>query len=148
MAFRSDNEPTADSKLAGVAQLVVDGTDLVVHLTVREKIAGFHGDIRVPLTTIRSTSVPEYPWVALRGWRMAGIAFPGKIAVGTRRHGSGYDFTCVHKQERAVEIDVNSGRFSRFVISVPDSADAQEEADRIADAAGVARSKPQPSDTI
>ena len=100
-----------------MAQLLVDGTDLVVHLTVREKIAGFHGDIRVPLLTIRSTSVPEYPWVSLRGWRMAGFALAGKIAVGTRRHGSGYDFTCVHNQERAVQIDVSSGRFSRLVIS-------------------------------
>jgi hypothetical protein len=130
-----------------VAQLVVDGTDLVVHLTVREKIAGFHGDIRVPLSSIQSATVPEYPWMALRGWRMAGVAFPGRIAVGTRRHGTGYDFTCVHKQERAVQIDVNTGRFSRFVISVPDGVDAQEEADRVADAAGIARSRPQPGET-
>jgi hypothetical protein len=131
-----------------VAQLLVDGTDLVVHLTVREKIAGFHADIRVPLTAIRSTSVPQYPYVSLRGWRMAGIALPGKIAVGTRKHGGGFDFTCVHKQERAVQIDVTSGRFSRFVISVPDHLDAQDEADRIADAAGIARSRPEPSDTV
>jgi uncharacterized protein len=131
-----------------VAQLVVDGTDLVVHLTLREKIAGFHADIRIPITAIQSTSVPEYPWMSLRGWRMAGIALPGKIAVGTRRHGSGYDFSCVHKQESAVQLDCNSGRFSRFVISVPDSIDAQEEADRIADAAGIARSRPQPNDAV
>jgi hypothetical protein len=126
-----------------VAQLVVDGTDLVVRLTVREKIAGFHGDIRVPLSSIQSVSVPEYPWV-MRGWRMAGVAFPGRIAIGTRRHGTGYDFTCVRKQQRAVQIDATTGRFSRFVISVPDDMDAQDEADRIADAAGIARSRPQP----
>jgi hypothetical protein len=131
-----------------VAQLLVDGTDLVVHLTVREKIAGFHADIRIPLTAIRSTGVPQYPWVSLRGWRMAGIALPGKIAVGTRKHGSGFDFTCIHKQERVVQIDTTWGRFSRFVISVPDHVDAQDEADRIADAAGIARSRPEPSDSI
>jgi hypothetical protein len=131
-----------------VAQLVVDGTDLVVHLTLREKIAGFHADIRVPLTSIQSVSVPEYPWMALRGWRMAGVAFPGRIAVGTRKHGTGFDFTCVRKQERAVQIDATTGRFSRFVISVPDGVDAQGEADRIADAAGIARSRPQPGETV
>jgi len=128
--------------LGRVAQLLVEGTDLVVHLTVREKIAGFHADIRVPLSAIRSTSVPQYPWMALRGWRMAGVALPGKIAVGTRKHGTGFDFTCVRNQQRAVQIDANSGRFSRFVISVPDDVDAQDEADRIADAAGIARSQP------
>jgi len=122
--------------------MLVEGNDLVVHLRMREKIAGFHTDIRVPLSAIRSTSVPQYPWMALRGWRMAGVAIPGKIAVGTRRHGTGYDFTCVHNQQRAVQIDANSGRFSRFVISVPDDIDAQGEADRIADAAGIARSQP------
>ncbi|HUJ66772.1 MAG TPA: hypothetical protein VLX59_14600 [Acidimicrobiales bacterium] len=125
-----------------MAQLLVEGTDLVVHLTMREKIAGFHADIRVPLSAIRTTSVPQYPWMALRGWRMAGVALPGKIAVGTRKHGTGFDFTCVRNQQRAVQIDVNSGRFSRFVISVPDDIDAQDEADRIADAAGIARSQP------
>jgi hypothetical protein len=131
-----------------VAQLVVDGTDLVVHLTLREKIAGFHADIRVPLSSIQSASVPEYPWMALRGWRMAGVAFPGRIAVGTRKHGTGFDFTCVRKKERAVQIDATTGRFSRFVISVPDDVDAQDEADRIADAAGIARSRPQPGQTF
>jgi hypothetical protein len=131
-----------------VAQLVVDGADLVVHLSTREKIGGVHGDIRVPLTAIRSASVPRYPWLALRGWRMAGVGIPGRIALGTRRHGSGYDFCCVRKQERAVQVDVNYGRYSRFVISVPDGVDAQEQADRIADSAGIARSGPAPDDPI
>jgi hypothetical protein len=131
-----------------VAQLVVEGTDLVVRLSWREKIGGVHGDIRVPLSAVQSASVPEYPWMALRGWRMAGVGIPGRIALGTRRHGSGYDFCCLRKQQRAVQVDVNHGRFSRFVISVPDGVDAQEEADRIADSAGIARSGPTPGDRV
>jgi len=45
-------------------------------------------------------------------------------------------------------VEVNYGRFSRFVISVPDGVDAQDEADRIADSAGIARSSPAPDDPI
>lgn len=120
--------------------MVVDGTDLVVHLTWAEKIGGFHTDIRVPLTAIYAVEAMEKPpWLELRGWRMTGFSFPGRIALGTRKHGAGFDFTVVKKSAPVVQIDANTGRFSRFVISVPEGADLQSEADRVADAAGIAR---------
>ncbi|MGH9057512.1 MAG: hypothetical protein ACRDYY_16885 [Acidimicrobiales bacterium] len=123
-----------------MAQLRIVQGDLIVHLTPGEKIAGLHGDVRVPLSAIASVSVPPTTWLALRGWRMAGTGIPGFIAVGTRRHGSGYDFTAVHGQRPAVEVELNSGRFERLLISVDAGLDAQAEADRIADAAGIRRS--------
>ena len=74
---------------------------------------------------------------------MAGTAMRGVIALGTWRHGAaGYDFNVVRNQLEAVQVDVNSGRFSRFIVCVPDGATAQSEADRIADAAGIARGRP------
>jgi hypothetical protein len=125
-----------------VAQLLVDGGDLVVVLTRGEKVWGFHGDIRVPLTSLQSVTVPSSPWLALRGWRMAGTGIRGRIALGTWRHGKGYDFNVVRRQRPAVQIDLSpTGRFSRFLIAVPDGLDADAEADRIAGAAGIARPK-------
>jgi len=38
-----------------------------------------------------------------------------------------------------VQIEVNTGRFQRFLISVPNGVDVDSEANRIADAAGIAR---------
>jgi hypothetical protein len=125
-----------------MAELIVDDADLVVHLTLGEKIRGFRGDIRVPLTFIYAVAPDPKPWLALRGWRMAGISFPGHSAAGTRRHGDGYDFCVLHRDWPAVRVDLRRGRFSRFVIYVPEGGDPQAEAARIAAAAGIAPSAP------
>jgi hypothetical protein len=124
-----------------VAQLLVEGGELVVHLTRREKAWGFHGDVRVPLSAVRSVSAPDNAWAQLRGWRMAGTGIPGLIALGTRRHGDGYDFTAVRRQRPAVQVDLNGPpRWQRLLVSMDDGVDASVEADRIAAAAGIGRS--------
>jgi hypothetical protein len=125
-----------------MAELIIDDRDLVVHLTLGEKILSFHGDIRVRLSAILSVAPDPKPWLGLRGWRMAGLTFPGYKALGTRRHGDGYDFCVLHRDGPAVRVNVTSGRFSRFIVSVPEGGDAEAEAARIAAAAGIAPSAP------
>jgi hypothetical protein len=129
-----------------MAELLVDDGDLVVKLTLGEKVWGLSRDIRVPFTAVRSISVPAYKWMALRGWRMTGVRVTGRFSYGTFRHGAGYDFGIIHRQGDALQIDVGTGRFSRLVVSVPETVDAQAEADRLADSAGIARSKPSKTD--
>jgi hypothetical protein len=127
-----------------MAELIIEDWDLVVRLTLGEKIWGLHGDIRVRLPSVASVAADPQPWLGLRGWRMAGISFPGRAAYGTRRHGSGYDFCILHRDRPAVRVDLGSGsgRFSRLVISVPGGGDAEAEAARIAAAAGISPSEP------
>ena len=125
-----------------MAELIVDDKDLVVHLTLGEKIWSLHGDIRVRLSAIVSVAPDPKPWLGLRGWRMAGVTFPGHAALGTRRNGDGYDFCILHRDRPAVRVEVTSGRFSRFIISVPEGGDAEAEAARIAAAAGITPSTP------
>ena len=125
-----------------MAELIINDKDLVVHLTLGEKIWSFHGDIRVRLSAIVSVAPDPQPWLTLRGWRMAGISFTGFAVLGTRRHGDGYDFCILHRDRPAVRVDVTSGRFSRFVISVPEGGDPESEAARIAAAVGITPSAP------
>ena len=127
-----------------MAELIIDDWDLVVRLTLREKIWGLHGDIRVRLPSVAAVAADPQPWLGLRGWRMAGIAFVGRAVYGTRRHGTGYDFCILHGDRPAVRVDMapDSGRFSRFVISVPEGVDPEAEAAKIATAAGIAPSEP------
>jgi hypothetical protein len=125
-----------------MAELIVDDRDLVVHLTLGEKIWSFHGDIRVPLSSIVRVAPDPKPWLGLRGWRMAGVSFPGHASLGTRRHGDGYDFCILHRDRPAVQLDLRPRRFSRLVICVPEGTDPQAEAARIAAAAGIAPSAP------
>jgi len=42
-----------------MAELEVDGGDLVLHLSGVEKAESVHGDLRVPLSAIRSVEVLE-----------------------------------------------------------------------------------------
>lgn len=133
----------ADARILDqMAELIVDNKDLVVHLTLGEKIWGFHGDIRVRLSSITFVAPDPKPWMGLRGWRMAGVSFAGHTVLGTRRHGDGYDFCILHRNRPAVQVDLASGRFSRLVICVPEGADPEAEAARIAAAAGIAPSAP------
>ena len=94
-----------------MAELIVDDWDLVVRLTLGEKIWGFHGDIRVRLPSIVSVAPDPKPWLGLRGWRMAGVSFTGIAVLGTRRHGDGYDFCVLHRDWLAVRVDLATGTF-------------------------------------
>jgi hypothetical protein len=125
-----------------MAELTVDGEHLVVRLTLGEKIGGFHGDIRVRLSSVVSVAPDPKPWLGLRGWRMAGVSFVGHAVLGTRRHGDGYDFCILHRDRPAVRVDLRSGRFSRLVICVPEGGDPETEAARIAAAARIVPSAP------
>jgi hypothetical protein len=123
-----------------VAELVVEGSDLVLHMPLRQKILGFHGDIRVPLSAVRRAKAVDNPWMTLRGRRMAGTALRGVAAVGTWIHGNReYDFCVLRRERAAVLVEVNAGRFCRFLVGVPDRVDATVEAERVAKAAGVSR---------
>jgi hypothetical protein len=124
-----------------MAELIVDNQDLVVRLTLGEKIWGFHGDVRARLSSIVSVAPDPQPWLGLRGWRMAGVSLGGH-AMGTRRHGTGYDFCILRGARPAVRVDLASGRFSRLVICVPEGGDPEAEAARIAAAAGITPSAP------
>lgn len=122
-----------------MAELRVDGGDLVLHLTPGQKVLGFHGDITVPLTAVREVRPVGKPWLALRGRRMAGTAMRGVVAMGTWTHGDRrYDFCVLRRMQSAVQVDLNGGRFDRFLVGVPEGADPGAEARRIAGAAGIA----------
>lgn len=121
-----------------MAELTVDGSHLVLRLTPLQKVASFHSDIRVPLTAVRSVSADEKPWLTLRGRRMAGTVLRGVVAMGTWTHSGGdFDFCVLRGGNAAIQVDLNTGRFSRYLVGAPDLATAQEMAARLAEAAGI-----------
>jgi hypothetical protein len=120
-----------------MATLRVDEDDLVLDLSWREKVAGFHGSVRSPLSWVRSVRVVSDPWLVMRGWRMAGIAIPRAFAFGTRRHGDGYDFTVVRSGRPTVHVELSEGRFQWLMVSADDSEEAAARAAEVAAAAGI-----------
>jgi hypothetical protein len=122
--------------LTGMANLVIEDGELWVRMRPTEAFWAFHRSFSVPLSSIRAVRTPANAWAELRGWRSAGVAIPGRVALGTRRHGDGYDFSCVHGQQPTALIELNGARFGEIIVSVPDAPSA---AASIADAAGIAR---------
>jgi hypothetical protein len=120
-----------------MATLRVDGDELVLHMRLREKVLGFHLNIRAPLSSVRSVRVLTHAWLELRGWRMAGIAIPSFFAYGTRRHATGYDFTVVRRVQPVVEVELATGRFQRLLVSAESADDAASMAASVAGAAGI-----------
>jgi len=115
-------------------ELIVDDWDLVVRLTLGEKILGvFHGDIRVRLPSIVS--------VAARSQAVAGPArmadgggqlFPGTLRWAPAGTGDGYDFLRPAPRLAGGPGGPEAGDvFSRLVIGVPEGGDPQAEAARI-----------------
>jgi hypothetical protein len=117
-----------------VAQLIIDGSDVVVKLTRMEKFLSFHKDVRVPRRAIRRIRTPSSPWTTMRGWRSTGVSFPGYVAMGKRRHGAGYDFTMVFKHRPTIVLECNGAEFDEVTVSVDD---AFATAALLADAAGI-----------
>ena len=105
-----------------MADLEVDGDELVLHLRAIEKAEGAHGDIRLPLTAVTAVRAVDDPWPELRGMRAPGTGLPNVIAVGTRRGGFGKDFAAVHGKGPAVVVELEGADYGRLVVTADDAA--------------------------
>jgi hypothetical protein len=109
-----------------MAEIAVDGPDVVVRLSRLERLGAMRGDIRFPRAAIASCRVSTDPWSELRGMRAPGTGWPGLISLCTRR-GEGFrDFAAVYRKRPAVVIELRDAEFDRLVICVKHLAFAEE----------------------
>jgi len=120
-----------------VAKIVVSGHDLVVRLSLLEKVGAARADVRIPLTAVRAVRVAEDPWAELGGPRAPGTGVPGVISLGTRRGGGIRDFAAVYSRTPAVVIEAHGAGFDRLVISSSAAAEDAGPIDAAARAAAV-----------
>jgi hypothetical protein len=109
-----------------VAEVRVDGDDLVLHMHAVEKAEGFHGDIRVPLRAVSAVQAVDTAWPHLRGWRAPGTGVPNVIAVGTRRGEFGKDFAAVHGTGSALVVELTGAEYGRLVVTMDDASRVAE----------------------
>ncbi|GEL16791.1 hypothetical protein [Pseudonocardia asaccharolytica] len=101
-----------------MAVLRRDGQDLVLELTVGEKVWGLHGDVRVPMSAVRRVTVADKPLAAVRGLRAPGLAVPGRTKIGTWRRRGGKSFAVVRSGRPAVRVALAGAPFEELLVSV------------------------------
>jgi hypothetical protein len=106
-----------------MAELVVDGDELVVTMTRREQLAALRGEVRVPLAAVRSAVVEPEPFRAMSGIRAPGTAWPGRIAYGVwRKPGRRPDFVAMRRGRSVIRVELDPpAAFGRLLVGVGDT---------------------------
>lgn len=100
-----------------MAEVVVDGDELVLHLTPVEKVLSVHGEPRAPLSAIRSVEVLDNAHEpADRGWRF-GERIPGFSEVGVMTTRDERVFAVVHHDTpRGVRINFEGTKYDAWIV--------------------------------
>ena len=115
-----------------VADLVVEGEDLVLRLSPIEKAEAVHGDVRVPAAAVRAVEVLDDAPGAVHGWKSPGTRIPGLLAMGTYRQGGRKTFAIVHlNTHRGVRVRLEGASYDEWIVGCadPDAVAARITAD-------------------
>ncbi|MEU7011530.1 hypothetical protein [Streptomyces sp. NPDC046332] len=111
-----------------MARVTVDGADIVVRLSPREKLAARRRTVRVPVTFLREVRIEPDWWRALRGSRGRGLWIPDRVCVGTRVLPDGRDFAAVKPGSPVVCVELRrDAPYGRLAVSDPDPERAVRE---------------------
>lgn len=109
-----------------MARLTVDGDEVVVRLSGRERLFAHRRRVRVPLAQVRAASVEPDWWRVLRGEPHPGRFLPDRLCVGAWEHPGGRDFVAVHAHGPVVLVDLEpSAPFARLAVSADDAVEAE-----------------------
>jgi hypothetical protein len=102
-----------------MAKIRIEDRDVIVHLSLLEKVAAMRGDVRIPLSTIDSVRVVKNPFAEVEGIRFPDTGVPGIIALGTWQRRDGREFVCVYRGQPGVvvELDSMAAPYKRVILS-------------------------------
>jgi hypothetical protein len=104
-----------------MARLRLENDTLHLQLTTPEKIAGLHGDVRVPLAAVREVAVEDDAIGAVRGLRAPGYSLPGRTKIGTWRRRGHRSFVVVRRDVPAVRVGLAGAGFDELLVSTGDA---------------------------
>jgi hypothetical protein len=103
-----------------MAELQVDGDEVVVALSAWEKAGALHGDVRVRRAAVRATRKVADAMAEVRGLRAPGTGFPGLIALGTWRRRGARDFVAAYRHRPGVVVELAGAPYGRLIVSTDD----------------------------
>ncbi len=104
-----------------MAELRIDGDDLVLHLTPAEKLEGVHADLRAPRSSVRSVEVLDNAHEpADHGFKVGG-RLPGVFEVASIASGGQRLFAAVHHNTpRGVRIVFQGADYDAWIVGCAD----------------------------
>lgn len=102
-----------------VAQVIEEGDELVLKLSMWEKIGGFHGDLRALKSSLVRTYVVEKPWTlkTLFGVRAPGTGIPFVIMLGTLRKARTKNFAAIYGRGPVTIYEFKGQPFANWIVS-------------------------------
>jgi hypothetical protein len=119
-----------------MAELLVEGGELVLHLSKAEKAEAVHGDLRVPLSAVRGLEVLDdaHGPAGFRAGMKIGTRLPGVIEVGIVQGLHRRLFAAVHHDTpRGIRVRLQGAAFDEWIVG---SADPEAVVARLAPAQG------------
>jgi hypothetical protein len=106
-----------------VAELKIEGDELVLHLTAAEKLDGVHRDLRAPLSSVSGVEVLDdaHRAAGFRAGVKIGTRIPGVVEVGTVQGRSLRRFVAVHHDTpRGLRIRLESTSYDEWIVGCVD----------------------------
>jgi hypothetical protein len=99
---------------------VVDGV-LQVRLSRFDHVFGHLGDLEVPLGDVTSVEVVPDGLRAVPRWRVPGLAWPGRVKVGTWRSSGSRWYVVARRGQPALVLRFAANRWAGAVLTCPDA---------------------------
>jgi hypothetical protein len=102
-----------------MAKVIEDGENLILKLSLLEKIGGLHKDLVVSKNNLVKKTVSNNPWSkeVLKGVRAPGTGVPYVILLGTMRYKGGRDFTAIYKRRPVSIYEFKDSPFNRWIVT-------------------------------
>ena len=103
-----------------MAEVIEVNGELILRLSLREKIFAFHGNPHAKASDLIATTISNKPWSTevLRGVRAPGTSIPYVVLLGTMRYRRGKDFTAIYKRGPVRIYEFSAGEFKRWIVSI------------------------------
>jgi hypothetical protein len=110
-----------------VAQIEIDGSDILLKLSILEKALSFGGDRRVPVSLVRLVEQAAHAASTARDTpsfippQRFGTVMPGVLPYGSLRTVAGWDLLAVVGDRQGARVDFAAGSpFNRLIATVRD----------------------------
>jgi hypothetical protein len=103
-----------------MAKLVKVGSELILELSIWEKLGALHDSPRVSTGSIEKVEFIDQLWGSstLRGIRAPGTALPYVVLLGTLRGRGFRDFVAMSGRGEGVVLTLKSGPFARWIFTI------------------------------